>query len=773
MRRPAPARFVAASATFLLLNIIFSPLSPAQIPRTLSYQGILSDTAGVPKPDGVYGITFRIYPVSVGGSPLWTEAQIVSTRRGLFSAVLGEISLFPDSLRFDKKYWLSVQVSPDPELNPRIQLTAVGYSLRSWIADTAQYARNAPGALAVDSARVAGTVPNNSITALKIAAGQVVKSLNGVHDVITLRGQGAASITSNGDTITITTPPPSGGTGVQSLQNTNNTLTILNPTGPTVTANVKVPLALNGNVPLGATFSSVNGAPGGIGISSLSDSTHGIYSVTNSTAFGASGVLGVANASLGFVVGTYGLANNSPFGTGVTGWGSLQGVYGTSTSGGNGVVGQSPSSGIGVYGSSATGVGVRGDATQAASGAYGVYGTSPGLVGVLGEITGTSGQGIGVLGKSGGENGIGVRGFASSDLGQSYGVVGMTASHFGNSAGVRGEATSSTGSTIGVEGVSVSNAGTGVWGHNDVSSGVGVSGTSVGGTGISGTSTNGTGSSGSSTNGTGVAGSSANGIAVLGTSTGSDGIRGSSTSGTGVRGTTNSADAYAVFGSNTATASSGGIGLQLVSNGLLHPTGVFGASGGGANGIAIWARANSSGQFSNQLAGFFEGNVRVTGDFSVGGSKNFMIDHPLDPENKYLVHACVESDERINIYVGNITTDGSGDANVDLPSYFTSLNRDYRYQLTVIGQFAQAIVSEKILNNRFSIKTDKPFVEVSWQVAGIRNDTYARAHPMQVEVEKPGREKGTYIYPELYGLPPRMLNLSTGLRNQPGSKEKE
>lgn len=76
----------------------------------------------------------------------------------------------------------------------------------------------------------------------------------------------------------------------------------------------------------------------------------------------------------------------------------------------------------------------------------------------------------------------------------------------------------------------------------------------------------------------------------------------------------------------------------------------------------------------------------------------------------------------LNIYNGNITTDANGDATVVLPAYFEALNRDFRYQLTVIGQFAQAIVQDEIQANHFTIKTDKPGVKVSWQVTGIRQD---------------------------------------------------
>jgi hypothetical protein len=51
------------------------------------------------------------------------------------------------------------------------------------------------------------------------------------------------------------------------------------------------------------------------------------------------------------------------------------------------------------------------------------------------------------------------------------------------------------------------------------------------------------------------------------------------------------------------------------------------------------------------------------------------------------------------------------------------------------------------------IKTDKPNVEVSWQVTGVRQDTYTRAHPLEVEAAKSERERGYYLHPELYGAP--------------------
>jgi trimeric autotransporter adhesin len=155
-------------------------------------------------------------------------------------------------------------------------------------------------------------------------------------------------------------------------------------------------------------------------------------------------------------------------------------------------------------------------------------------------------------------------------------------------------------------------------------------------------------------------------------------------------------------------------------------------------------RVDSSGN------GYFAGNLSVKGTLSKG-SGSFKIDHPLDPANKYLSHSFVESPDMMNIYNGNVTTDKHGLATIVLPDYFEALNRDFRYQLTVIGEFAQAIVKEEIMNNRFTIKTNKPLVKVSWQVTGIRHDAYANAYRIPTEELKTPQDQGHYLHPELFG----------------------
>ena len=178
--------------------------------------------------------------------------------------------------------------------------------------------------------------------------------------------------------------------------------------------------------------------------------------------------------------------------------------------------------------------------------------------------------------------------------------------------------------------------------------------------------------------------------------------------------------------------------------------GVYAYGYGGTTAYGIYA--NAGGGSTSSYAGYFSGNVNVTGTLSKGGG-TFKIDHPLDPENKYLYHSFVESPDMMNIYNGNITTDTDGYATIELPEYFESLNKDFRYQLTVIGSFAQAIVSQKVENNVFKIQTNQPNIEVSWQITGVRKDAWAEQNRVIPEVDKKGDEKGKYIHPDAFGQP--------------------
>ncbi len=230
----------------------------------------------------------------------------------------------------------------------------------------------------------------------------------------------------------------------------------------------------------------------------------------------------------------------------------------------------------------------------------------------------------------------------------------------------------------------------------------------------------------------------------------------------------NAIQAYGGTDQASGSAGSGGVafsgtGGDSTGTNAAGDGGVFVGGNNFENGLAgngISATTGTGGATPGLgLAGFFSGDVLVTGNLSQNGESAFPaagihIDHPLDPANKYLNLSSMQSPERLNVYSGNVTTDELGVAVVTLPEWFEAENADFRYQLTVIGgRFAQAIVSKEIENHTFTISTNATHVKVSWQVTAVRQDAYAKAHPMVTEETKPEKERGFYLNPELYGQP--------------------
>jgi len=230
---------------------------------------------------------------------------------------------------------------------------------------------------------------------------------------------------------------------------------------------------------------------------------------------------------------------------------------------------------------------------------------------------------------------------------------------------------------------------------------------------------------GESTSGSGVFGESSTSIGVMGQSTDAVGVYGISTNYHGVIGSNGNGSTMAFLGTPN-------YGIQCFNN--------------NSGGIALHA----NGQLG--YAAWLQGNVQVTGNLSKGGG-SFKIDHPLDPANKYLYHSFVESPDMMNVYNGNITLNANGEATVELPEWFEALNKDFRYQLTCIGGFAQVYIAQEVSGNKFKIAGGSPGLKVSWQVTGIRKDKFAEAHRIPVEEDKTGKERGKYLHPIENGMP--------------------
>jgi hypothetical protein len=241
---------------------------------------------------------------------------------------------------------------------------------------------------------------------------------------------------------------------------------------------------------------------------------------------------------------------------------------------------------------------------------------------------------------------------------------------------------------------------------------------------------------------------STQGRAVEGTSTATTGqtyagyFKVLSTQGTAVYGEASATTGSGVGGTFT-TASADGYGSYSFGPNV----GSYGLAGA-ASGITVGVR----GETFSLTDGY---GVFSLGRFGASGTKSFRIDHPLDPENRYLIHYSAESPKPMNLYTGKVVTDERGYATVLLPDYFDEVNTEPLYQLTVVDtsdDFVMAKVSKRYANGKFQIRTSKPNVEVCWQVQAQRNDRFVKTYGAPTEIDKPDGEKGSYQHPELYGL---------------------
>jgi len=681
-------------AIFLAITcfLLAPAVAVAQIPQTMSYQGMLRDDATQgPIGDGNYSITFRLYSAPSGGSAIWSETQSVPVEGGLFSVILGSSN--PLTLPFDDQYWITIQLSGQPETTPRAALTSVPYALRALTADVGD-----DGDWTIDGNNIyringrvgIGTNPSaafpeeprgddlpRTLDDAKLVVGH---SLNAVYARLyetnddadgraALYGYRGRSVRNDGTDYTPT--------------ETNNAITGLNYYGDSFTFGVAgftySDFTENGGVLGAERWGNYWGA---LGYKDADSGQWGVYTPNNSYVGGT------------VDVGDFRMTD-----------GAVDGYVLTSTA--SGLASWQPPAGGG-FSLPYSGTGDSGS--------------------VLFQIN---------------QNGIGdVVGFHNND--PAAGLASIYTTHEG------------PGRTIEANMVGTGQAALFDIFNTDNSAPV----------------------IDAETNGTGpaIVGETNGGVAARFESDGADGpihvIEGIYT------GTTN-VPSIGVFGLS-APADGWGTGGwfqggRIGCRGIVTPSGgseyvgvIGGINGGVGTNYGVYGYAVGSG---TNYAGYFDGDVDVTGSLSKGGG-SFKIDHPLDPENKYLYHSFVESPDMMNVYNGNVDLDSAGEAWVEMPEWFDTLNRDFRYQLTPIGAPGPNLyIAEQMQDNRFQIAGGSAGMTVSWLVTGVRQDRWAEANRIPVEERKSDRERGHYLHPTAHGQPEsRGLNYENNKRATQGSE---
>lgn len=438
---------IRSLAATMLLSIVVPFSALAAIPKTIPFEGILTNSAGVPKSAGTYDVTFRIFDVASAGTALWTEPAkpvTITGTRGLFVTELGTPTAF-GALAFDTKYWVEVQVSGEANpMTPRIALHAVPYALTAL---SGSLSLPFSGSAAVDS-------PGNALYIRNSGSGVAIE---GSSD----NNSGVLGVSINYDAVSGFSTT---GNGVRGGSTSNKGVFGSSTNG------------------VGTQGSSTNN----IGIYGSSNASYGVYG-TSPTNFGVYG-------NSGSLTGVYGESASYLGIDGVGHAGGLPGLFGQNdNASGDGVWGSGPHTGV--WGDSGPGTGVYGLSEH---GGYGVWGDSPqgyagvyghGLHnGVWGQTSSTTDAGVYASNTSSGwglfAESSGVGSFGRSNADGQPGVYGYT-SHNAGSIGVLGR---NDGDGPGVQGNGAGGDGVIGWSNSTTHSGVAGVNTSAGGNGVYGRS---------------------------------------------------------------------------------------------------------------------------------------------------------------------------------------------------------------------------------------------------------------------------------------------
>jgi hypothetical protein len=782
------------------------------VPKLMNYQGYLTDTLGIPITDTL-SMQFHIYDATTGGNELWSEIQWnVGIIQGIFHVILGSATAIPDSVfTGGAGRWLQIDVMGS-SLTPRTRITAVGYAYTSTYSDTAEYAINCAGdndwtvggnvlypssnyGLSMRSSNalfgtydtthvcfgttcttgvVADSHPyctvsggkNNTAYAYSTISGGYYNHAYGYFSNIgggysNKADTGFGSVIAGGGANTITgdySVIPGGYNnaisadysflfGIRSSLSTDSTFM------------VDLPHIRFGDESSGYEFPAGDGSGGEVML------TDGSGQLTWSTVLGDTDWTISGNDMYSNVPGAVGIGTTSPITDTklhVESNGRYAGYFSSDSIDSSTHVihaeftGSGYDDAIAVYGKSMPydGSGIGGYFLGGNIGVQGIV-DLPGYVfgqyhGVYGVADADTGHKYGVYGSASGHGwNRGVYGSASNGTHENYGVYGYASGSGTSCHGLYGRVLSTGGNAaaIGIE-TRVQSRGQGhtYGGFFVADSGV------LPGTGAS------------------------YGILILSNSASSqsynygvyclahqnsatpvyggyfDAINDGTRAAYGIRtksNSTNSAwDSYHSYG----------IHAEGEITGLGKGYGIYAIGTHNGSGEAYGGYFTATSASGIAYAGYFSGDVHITGSLSKG-SGSFLIDHPLDPENKTLRHNFVESPENLCLYRGKIELNGKGEAHVKMPDYFAALTREDEATITLTS-IGKPFDTGYEWNHDFTGFTvyGESNREVSYIVLADRDDPVMRELYRPIEEEKGNGhfKKGKLLYAEAYGYPKEM-----------------
>jgi hypothetical protein len=331
----------------------------AQGTTAFTYQGQLHDNGT--NANGTYTMIFKLYDSSSGGTQIGSGITNSPTlANGLFTVNLDfGAGAFNGSARY-----LDITVTnggTTQTLSPRVQVLADPYAQFAAVAATVTNGAVTSAQLA-NNAVTNKNLTANAVNATNIASGQVVKSLNGLTDAVSLAAGANVTLATNGNTLTIGSSGGSGGSSIAAGNNvglfTNSGIVQISSFIPNIQLFIHVTNATF-TVPTNVTRIMVEmwgaGGGGGAGNTNSSGGTVGggggagayawnVFTVTPNTSYlvtaGAAGAGGVFHGASG------GNGGTSSFGALMSAAGGIGGQNGTVSGNGNGGSGGSSSGSI-------------------------------------------------------------------------------------------------------------------------------------------------------------------------------------------------------------------------------------------------------------------------------------------------------------------------------------------------------------------------------------------------------------------------------------------
>jgi hypothetical protein len=680
------------------------------ITEKINYQGYLTDNSSSPITNPALSITFKVYDDELAGTVQWEGTKSVVVENGIFSTTLD----IPATVFSGDARWLELTIDA-VALTPRTELTAVGYSYKT-----------------LDADKLNGLTPSEFVKVGDGAGGD----LNGDYPNPSIGDNAVTSAKILNGNVTMPKIAQAGATSGQVLKWDGSAWAPANDTVGGSGAGVYLPLA-GGNMTGAITSAgdpSITMGKGNFGTNNINPGTMAYVAGANNKARGQYSVVagggGATDADSNSAIGEYSTVGGGKYNV-------ASGYYSTVAGGGfwyhyNGVCTNTASG----YSSS-----IGGGYGNKAEGSYtiisgGIKNRAIGECAVIsgGQSNHAEGEGSAI---GGGEINWVVGDYATISGGRCDSAVGNRSAIGGGYHNITYGPYNAIGG--GYENITDDSCAT--IGGGQYNKARGRHSVVAGGGGAVESDSN-----------------AANGIYSV-VSGGRQNISNNNYS-TVSGGLTNLASGrYAVVGGGTENTASGyynatvggGAGntasgdRSTVSGGRFNSaSGDYATVGGGyadtSAGDYSFTVGNNSvvpGSYSNSAA--FNGQTASASSqlrcgALVGTSKSFQIDHPLDPDGKFLNHFSIESPQMLVTYDGEAVIGSDGRVMVSLPAYFSALTKQPRIQLTGVGS-SDVYVAEKIIGNTFVIG-GRPNTEVYWQVSAERKDVSAEVTKILMPVEQ-------------------------------------